>query len=644
MIEKKHLKKEKQKISLEDIGDTNNTLEIEKELSELENIKVKNKNELKMQKNKSKSFGIKFKKSKKEGLIKKKKIGKENKKEEKTKKKKHEYKQIVATILPEIKGKNIEVLDTIPIKEFYSYVRITYDKIKHEYLYSLIEPEISEEEKKYLEFIEDTLFRTLEYELREIDNVEGYLKENVIKAIKDYNLKIDELSKEKILYYVYRNFVGYGKIDILMKDLMIEDISCDGPNIPLFLYHRAYESIKTNIKFKDDDELDSFVIRLVQRCGKHISVANPIIDATIPDGSRLQVTLSHEVTTKGSSFTIRKFREDPLTPPDLVRYNTMSAEIISYLWLAVQYGESIICSGGTASGKTSTLNAIALFIPPQMKIVSIEDTKELNLPHENWIAGLTRAGFGVRSEGGSAMGEIDMYELMRAALRQRPQYMIVGEVRGKETYTLFQAMATGHTTYSTMHADSAQSIVHRLESPPINLPRILLSALNIIILQGQVRLGNSMVRRVKEIIEIVGIERRTNEIITNTVFKWSPVTDSFKFYGQSSLFDKIGERTNITIKEVLDEWKQRADIIKWMQKNEVRSYLEVAKIVTAYYKEPENTIKMVRNELHKKENTKEKTKKKKNSEMDELFEEEIEIGIGQEKNLGLIRSESHGVN
>lgn len=509
--------------------------------------------------------------------------------------------KIIPTVIPKINNENIEIIETIPIKEPYSYVQITYDKNNHEYLYNVIEPQIKEKEKKYLKFIEDTLFKTLEYELEEVENIEKYLKENVEKVILNYSLKISDVSKEKILYYIYRDFTGYGKIDILMRDVMIEDISCDGPNIPIFLYHRKYDSIRTNIVFESDDELDSFVIRLVQRCGKHISVANPIVDATIPDGSRLQVTLAHEVTTKGSTFTIRKFKEDPLTPPDLVRFNTISAEIAAFLWLAVQFGDSIICSGGTASGKTTTLNAICLFIPPQMKIVSIEDTKELNLPHENWISGLTREGFGVKNNDGSALGEIDMYELMRAALRQRPQYMIVGEVRGKETYTLFQAMATGHTTYSTMHADSAQSIVHRLESPPINLPRILLSALNIIILQGQVRLGENMVRRVKEIIEIVGIEERTNEIITNSVFKWIPASDKFRFYGQSSLFDKICEIKNMTRKEVIDEWNRRKEIIKWMTKKRVRSYLDVAKVVSAYYKEPDKTIEMVRKELYEKE-------------------------------------------
>lgn len=497
-----------------------------------------------------------------------------------------------------IDRKDIEDIEIIPIKRPHSYVKITYDNENNEYLYRVIEPKLTDKESEDLEFIKESLIKTLDYELEELDeeSVEMFLKESIDEIISDYSLVIDDKSKEKMLYYIYRDFLGFGKIDIFMKDIQLEDISCDGPGIPIFLFHRKYESIRTNVVFKNDEELDSYVIKLVQQSGKHISVANPIIDATLSDGSRLQATLAQEVTPRGSSFTIRKFREDPLTPPDLVASNTMSAEIAAYLWLAVQYGESMICSGGTASGKTSTLNATCLFIPPSMKIVSIEDTRELNLPHENWIAGLTRGGFENNKNNG-ALGEIDMYELMRAALRQRPQYLVVGEVRGKETYTLFQAMATGHTTFSTMHADSAQSIVHRLESPPINLPRILLDALDIVILQGQVRLKDNMVRRIKEIIEFVGIEPNTNEIITNSVFLWSPEDDKFKFMGHSALFDKIALRKNISRNEVIDEWERRTEIINYMQKTNKRSFLEVSNIISSYYKHPDKTIRNLRGDV-----------------------------------------------
>jgi flagellar protein FlaI len=392
--------------------------------------------------------------------------------------------------------------------------------------------------------------------------------------------------------------VGYGPIDVLMTDEMIEDISCDGPGIPLFVYHKKYESMRSSLLFRSDHELDTFVIGLAQRCGKHISVAEPMLDATIPDGSRLQATLAREVTTRGSSFTIRRFRANPFTPPDLLRVKTMSAEMLAYLWLAVEQGESIVICGGTACGKTSTLNAIMLFIPSAVKIITIEDTREINLPHENWIAGLTRGGFGARGADGKLAGEIDMYELLRAALRQRPQYLIVGEVRGIETYTMFQAMATGHTVYSTMHADSVKSMVYRLENPPINLPRILLSSLNIVIIQSQVKVGKGIARRIRNIVEIVGIEPESNELITNTVYVWNSADDNFTYNGHSFLFERIMTMKNMTSNQMKEEFKRRVEIIEWMGKANVRNYIDVANIVASYYKDADATIRKVRSELY----------------------------------------------
>jgi flagellar protein FlaI len=359
--------------------------------------------------------------------------------------------------------------------------------------------------------------------------------------------------------------------------------------------------MKTNLIFENDKELDRFVVALAQKCGKHISVANPMLDATIPDGSRLQATLAREVTTRGSSFTVRRFRANPLTPADLVRFGTLSAEMIAYCWLAIQYGESMLISGGTASGKTTTLNAILLFIPPEMKIVSIEDTREINIPHENWIAGLTRGGFKGKYAGESSTGEIDMFELMRAALRQRPQYIIVGEVRGKEAYIIFQAMATGKATYSTIHADSVQAIVHRLENPPISLPRILVAALNIVLLQAQVKVRDRMARRVTRIVEIVGIEPDTKELVTNTIFEWEPAKDKFNYLGYSKLLDKIAYIRNLSLEEVKEEFNRRTDIINWMVKKNINNYKEVAKVVASYYRDPERVIREIRAELYGKE-------------------------------------------
>jgi len=340
------------------------------------------------------------------------------------------------------------------------------------------------------------------------------------------------------------------------------------------------------------------VIWLAQRCGKHISVAQPMLDATVPDGSRLQATLGMHVTKRGSSFTIRRFRENPFTPLDLVRFKTMSPEMMAYLWTAIENGQSMLICGGTASGKTTTMNAILLFIPPQMKIVSIEDTRELNLPHENWVPLLTRGGFGGKSAvTGKAAGEIDMFDLLTAALRQRPQYLMVGEVRGPEAFVVFQAMATGKSAYTTFHADDVQAMVHRLENDPINLPRALVAALDIVLLQAQVKVGTDMTRRLKALIEVVGTDLESGELITNSAYTWNPADDTFNYSGHSYVYEKVSLARNWTQKRMEQEIKRRLEIFDYMKKVGGANYKDVAKIISSYYKDPEGTIKLVRETL-----------------------------------------------
>jgi flagellar protein FlaI len=494
---------------------------------------------------------------------------------------------------------HIEEIDFIPIQEPFSYVKLTLNKITNEYVYNILEPTLSSREKRFHEFIVETLSRIVDYDHEFMsdkktrnERLTKLLIEDFNDIISDYSLDLSEESLGKIKYYVIRDYVGYGRVDVIMNDPAVEDVSCDGPAIPVFIYHRELGSVKTNVDYENDEELESFVVSLAQRCGRTITIAEPVLDATLPDGSRLNTTLGHEVTTRGSSFTIRKFSADPLTMVDLTRFNTLSPEMGAHLWLACQYGESIISAGGTASGKTSTMNSIALFIPPSSKVISIEDTREINLPHENWIAGVTRGGAEAESE-----GDIDMYDLLRAALRQRPEYVLVGEVRGKETMTMFQAMATGHTTYSTMHADSVQSIVYRLENPPISIPRVLLSALNLVIIHNQLRVKGKRQRRVTELVEIIGIEPMTLEIITNKVFQWIPASDSFQYTGHSRLHEKIMELEDLTAEDVLREVRRRANIIRWMDKHDIRNFRDVSQIVAEYYENAEKIMKQVYKDL-----------------------------------------------
>ncbi len=278
-------------------------------------------------------------------------------------------------------------------------------------------------------------------------------------------LRVDE--ERALRYYLFRDFIGYREIDVPMNDDNIEDITCVGYGIPVFIYHQKYYNLVSDIVMHER-ELDAMVLRLAQEGGKHISISDPIVDATLRNGTRAQLTFKKTATEKGSTFTLRRFRNSHITPVDLIEKGTYSLEAMAYLWHCVQSGKSIIIAGGTATGKTTNLNACSLFIPPEVKIVSIEDTREIKLYQKNWIPSTTTK-------------DIDTFGLLKAALRQRPEYIIVGEVRGKEAQTLFQAMTSGHVVMSTFHAGSVDDLVNRLTSSPIDVPAAMLESLDIII-------------------------------------------------------------------------------------------------------------------------------------------------------------------
>ncbi|MFQ6127843.1 MAG: type II/IV secretion system ATPase subunit [Thermoplasmata archaeon] len=497
------------------------------------------------------------------------------------------------TTIPKISERDLSEIEILPMIEGYSYVRINYDTRANEYRYEVIEPKLLVEEEDILEVLKEILVESLEMtEEGDIRAKEAYLRRLVDVLLRELGVSLHPISKERIMYYILRDFIRYGPIDVVMIDPNVEDVSCDGVEIPFYIYHRKYGSIPSNLRFDKEDDLDSFVVWLAQKCGKHISVAQPMLDATVPDGSRLQATLGKHVTKKGSSFTIRRFRENPFTPLDLLKFKTLSDEMMAYLWLAIENGQSMLMCGGTACGKTTTLNAILLFIPPQMKIVSIEDTRELNLPHENWVPTVTRAGFGARSVvTGKAMGEIDMFDLLTSALRHRPQYLMVGEVRGTEAYVVFQAMATGKSAYTTFHAEDVQAMVHRMENDPINLPRALVAALDVVLMQAQVKVGTDMTRRVKSLTEFIGVDPESDELITNTAYSWNPADDTFNYSGHSYVYEKISIARNWSQKRMEQEVRRRIQIFNYMKKIGIQRHTEVAKIVSSYYKDPEAVYK-----------------------------------------------------
>ena len=525
-------------------------------------------------------------------------------------------------------GEDFEELDTYPVYPPFSYVRVLFDKRDYSRFYYVVEPKATKQEQEDLDTIKTVLQRALNINRETLEETqEDFLKQAVDDILDSYRLKSRKSNRAKIHYFIERDLIGYGKIDTMMRDPNIEDVSCDGPGVEIFVYHRRFESLRTNVMWEDELELEQYIIRMAQRCGKHISIAEPLLDATLMDGSRIVMTLGREVSTKGSTFTIRRFRDEPFTPVDLLEFKTFSSMQIAFFWLAMQYGMSMLFVGGTASGKTTSLNACSLFLPWQHKIVSIEETRELNLPHPNWIPGCTRQGFGGEgsSSGGKAAGEVDMYDLLRAALRERPEYIIVGEIRGAEAYVLFQAMATGHTTYSTFHADSIQSLVHRLENKPIEIPRVLIPALDGISIQIQTRVGGKRVRRNKGIIEIIGIDPHSHELLTNEAFRWDNTVDEFVFTGKSYIFEKIMMKANLNRVEIMDETKRRQLVIEWCLKKGIRDYKDFARVVAEYYVHPEDVMRQVYEDMQV--GGKKRRKKVADRDMD-LSRDEEEVDVG----------------
>jgi len=452
--------------------------------------------------------------------------------------------------------------------------------------YTVIEPTLSDRDKKNFEIIKKLLITELSVSLTEIKtkkSAEIKLTRKISQLIKKYRLEIPSKNLSKITYYAIRDFIYLGKIEPLMRDHMIEEISCDGTNIPLYIWHREYESIPTNILFKTDKELNNFARKVSYVSGKHVSMANPIVDAALPDGSRINLTLGHEITKRGSTFTIRRFRADPITITDLIKFHTMSSDIAAYLWYVAEKNSTMLVAGGTASGKTTALNALATFVRPGQKIVTIEDTQELNLPHENWIPAVSRQNF---TDG--QIGEINQYDLLRAALRQRPDIIIVGETRGREAYTLFQAMATGHGGFSSIHADSVEATLTRLASSPMDIPKPLIAnTLDLIYLQLKLRVKDKSVRRVIQISEIAGMDEKTGEIRTHEIFKWDPHTDTHSYAGNSVVLDKIKERHGENDEQINYELSKRKLAIEWMVKNNIRGHKEVSKNIREFYADPE---------------------------------------------------------
>ncbi|MFB6081485.1 MAG: type II/IV secretion system ATPase subunit [Halanaeroarchaeum sp.] len=482
-----------------------------------------------------------------------------------------------------------EEVDRYWVNAPFAFISVNYDDAANEYRYEVVEPELSRFERDLLEDLFEDIRETLVYRAEfDPDDPEAVLKSQLADLLEQYGIEIDMNAFYRLFYYLYRSFEGFEKIDPLMNDPHIEDVSCDGYDIPLFVYHDEYTDIETNRSF-GEEELDSFVIRLAQQSGRHISIGDPVTETTLPDGSRAELALGTEVTPRGSAFTIRKYAEEPFTPATLIDYGTFDLDQMAYLWLAIESNKSLIFAGGTASGKTTSMNAVSMFVPPRSKVLTIEDTRELTLYHENWLSSVTRESLGDSQD-------ITMYDLLRSALRHRPEYIVVGEVRGEEAMTLFQAMNTGHTTFSTMHADSVQTTINRLENEPIGVPRAMIQSLDILSVQTLTYVGDERVRRNRVIAEIEGIDQRTGDLDYSNAFEWDPTTDDVEQF-DSIVLEEIRDERGWTRAELLREFRDRKRVLQYLVERDVADYRQFTALVNEYYANKERVLSRIEGRL-----------------------------------------------
>lgn len=478
-----------------------------------------------------------------------------------------------------------------PVNPPFGFVGIQVDEDTGKAQYITFEPTLDEDEDEILESLKEILLNSTDMSLELLNDeegMEGYLRDKMDRVFSRYKREVPTESREKFIYYLMRDFLGYGKIDLLMRDPNIEDISCNGVNTPIYVWHRRHESLPTNVVYESAERLNFIVTRIVYKTGNQISIARPILEGTLPEGYRAHVTLD-EVSKRGATFTIRKFQPNPFTIIDLVNFGTITPKMAAYFWILIEHLRSIMVVGSVASGKTSLLNAMCMFIRPEMKVVTIEETRELRL-HENWIPLTTRTSFqpGVQ--------EVTLFDLLKSALRQRPDYIIVGEVRGEEAYTLFQSIAVGHGGLCTAHADSVESIIQRLTTRPMNIPRQMLPLMNAFVQIRRVERDGVVQRKVVGITELTDVTP-DGRLSMQDRFAWEG-GDNFNYNRPQerdrNIFNLISRREHIPFSKLEEELERRAVIIKWMAKSGITSYEEVAGLVRDYYLAPDEVYNVAR--------------------------------------------------
>jgi len=458
-------------------------------------------------------------------------------------------------------------------------------------IYAVYEPKLSAGEKDAVELIKKKLIEKVSLETISRD----ILFKEISKIVEEAKIGLSLEQEEKIVYYLTRDMYGLSTVEPLMHDPLIEDIECDGVGVPIFIVHRKEGHLRTNIQFNSSEELASFVVKLSQLSKAYVSFASPILDAILPDGSRVNAVLTETVSTKGPTFTIRKFPEKPFSPIDLMRFGSVNAELLAYLWTAIEFKRNLLVIGPTAAGKTTLLNALAMFIPSGLRVVSIEDTRELNLVHDNWLPQVSRAGFGPPDVSGRRYGEVLLVDLIKESFRQRPDVLIVGEVRGEEAFVMFQGMSAGHMAISTIHAKTVEDVVARLITPPINLHPSLLNALDIVVAVSFVGIG-SPIRKIREIDEIKTYNAGTGKVEYEKLYEWQPMApaevekkpeeyiakeavfaDVLPITWRSLVLKEIASEFGIENKKLLEILKDRTDFLGELFRKGIFDYFEFNK-------------------------------------------------------------------
>jgi len=465
--------------------------------------------------------------------------------------------------------------------------------------YVNIEPQLTADERKKYEQVRDSILRLAPFEEtpRSQDELRATLKRLIEKSIRvgppralgparllssfDTKVVLNAEEKRKIAYFLERDIVDSGPIEPIIRDPYIEDVSSIG-TYNIFVVHKIFDTVETNVKFTDEKELDDYLRGMGERMGRPVSESRPIVDAVLPDGSRINLIYSDDVSQRGASFTIRKFSDTPTSITQICKWGTMSTAVAAYLWICLQNGMSVFVCGETASGKTTSLNGILSFIKPKEKIFTAEDTPEVRPPQPLWQQLVTRSS-------GPVEGRVEMFDLLKAALRSRPNHIIVGEIRGAEGAVAFQAMQTGHPCIATFHASSVQKMIQRFTSDPINVPVTFMDNLNVCMIQMAVYNKGRMLRRVLAIEEIEGFNEQAGGVLTRRVFNWDPVKDVHQFRGRNNSYileQKIAEKAGYADKrEIYTELDLRTRILDRMIQLGIYDYYEVNRIIARFNEE-----------------------------------------------------------